>query len=380
MIDSHARPSGVCLTLLVVLAGAGHAVASSPIVFPPYVQAGTPTGMTVMWTSAESGPADLTVTDERGHVVRHVSGPAAAQHVFRLRDLTPGTSYHYVATEGVTTVGHGRFHTNNPPEQTALRFAVFGDSGSGNANQRAIAARLLAWKPDFALHTGDVIYEEGENGRFGPAFMQPYGALIDHTVVYPSLGNHDYGNPGARNYLTHFEVPRERFEETERWYTFAYGHAQFFGLDTNQPFDVGSPQYGWLAAELARSKARWKFAFFHHPPYSGGEHGSSLFVRRAWGPLFERHDVQVVFTGHDHHYERSKPREDFVRDGVPTTYVVTGGAGAWLRGVTPQPFTAVAHSLYHFLGITLAGDRLEADVIDRDGRVIDHWMRTAGKP
>jgi hypothetical protein len=101
-----------------------------------------------------------------------------------------------------------------------------------------------------------------------------------------------------------------------------------------------------------------------------------MYVRNAWGPLFEKHNVQVVFTGHDHHYERSKPREDFVRDGVPTTYVVSGGGGAWLRTIKPQPFSAFTQATYHFIGVTASDRELTAEVIDKGGFVIDRFKVT----
>lgn len=339
----------------------------------PYLQAGTPRTMTVMWKSAAPVAGRVVFGPEGGGRSREVTGPAGEMHQIQLEGLTPGASYAYEAYDGVTRVGGGTFRANLPPSATRFRFAVIGDSGSGTAHQFAVARRLTAWKPDFVLHLGDVIYERGEAENFGPRYFTPYRDLIGRAVVYPALGNHDYGNRGAANYLAFFEVPRASQAETERWYTFHYGHAQFFALDTNRPFGAGTEQHRWLAAQLAASQAPWKFAFFHHPPYSGGEHGSSMYVRQAFGPLFERHDVQLVFTGHEHHYERTKPREDFVKDGRPTTYVVSGGGGAWLRRARAQAHSAVVRSTYHFLGITIADDRLGAEAIDETGATFDAW-------
>lgn len=358
-------------TLAAVLLAAPAFAAIGPIA--PYLQAGTPTGMTVMWRSAAPTPGRVVYGPEGSAETREQAGAPGVWHQIRLEGLTPGATYRYDAFDARGRVGGGTFRTNLPAASRRFRFAVIGDSGSGTAHQFAVARQMTAWKPDFVLHTGDVIYERGEAEHFGPRFFTPYKDLVARAVVYPSIGNHDYGNAGAAHYLSHFEVPRAASADTERWYTFDYGHAQFFALDTNRPFGVGSEQYRWLAAQLQASRAPWKFAFFHHPPYSGGDHGSSHYVRRAFGPLFERHDVQVVFAGHDHHYERVKPREDFVKDGRPTTYIVSGGGGAWLRAARPQPFTAVVRSAYHFVGVTLSGDRLSAEAIDERGTTFDGW-------
>ena len=359
------------VALLAVLAAPPALAALGPIA--PYLQAGTPTTMTVMWRSAAPVAGRVVFGPEGSTKTRELAIGVGTWHQAVLTGLTPGGTYRYEAFDGATRVGGGTFRANLPKTSTRFRFAVIGDSGSGTAHQMNVARRLTAWKPDFVLHTGDVIYERGEAELFGPRFFTPYKDLVARAVVYPSIGNHDYGNAGAAHYLQHFEAPRADATATERWYTFDYGQAQFFALDTNRPFGEGSEQYRWLAAQLAASKAAWKFAFFHHPPYSGGDHGSSHYVRRAFGPLFERHDVQVVFTGHDHHYERVKPREDFVKDGTPTTYLVSGGGGAWLRSARPQPFSAMVRSTYHFLGVTVAGDRLTGEAIDETGATFDAW-------
>ena len=66
----------------------------------------------------------------------------------------------------------------------------------------------------------------------------------------------------------------------------------------------------------------------HRSPYSaGGEHGSDLAVRSAFGPIFERHNVQLVLSAHEHVYERTRPIREG-SSGSEVTYLVTGGGGA----------------------------------------------------
>jgi hypothetical protein len=345
-------------------------------VYKPYVQAGTATSMTVMWRSPKPTTPTLEIQDADRRKLYEVNGPAGDHHTFRLSNLRPGTRYHYVAHENGKPFAESHFHTSPGPVTKQFRFAVIGDTGSGNLNQFSIARKLIKWAPDFVLHMGDVIYEKGEYEGYGPRYMEPFHQLVANTVVYPTPGNHDYGLGNLNGYTRFFEIPRAKPEDQEKWYTFSHGNAQFFSLDTNQPFAKGTPQYNWLVKELEASKATWKIAYTHYPPYTSGEHGSSMYVRNAWGPLFEKHNVQVVFTGHDHHYERSKPREDFVKDGVPTTYVVSGGGGAWLRTIKPQPFSAFTQATYHFIGVTASDRELTAEVIDKGGFVIDRFKVT----
>ena len=90
--------------------------------------------------------------------------------------------------------------------------------------------------------------------------------------------------------------------------------------------DCESGQVNWLENSLRDSRAKWKVAALHHPIYSSGKkHGSDVKVRKTLEPLFKRYHVQVVFAGHDHVYERTKPQ-----DGVQ--YFITGAGGQIRRG------------------------------------------------
>jgi 3',5'-cyclic AMP phosphodiesterase CpdA len=80
-------------------------------------------------------------------------------------------------------------------------------------------------------------------------------------------------------------------------------------------------QIEWVEKELKGSGEDWKIMFFHHPLYSsGGRHGSDVALREALEPLFTQYNVSVVFTGHDHFYERIKPQKGIA-------HFVVGSAG-----------------------------------------------------
>jgi hypothetical protein len=345
----------------------------------PYLQGGTPTSMNVLWTGARATVPHVTLTDAAGAPVAALEGPLGTRHRFAFEGLRPATTYRWAAREDDVPVGEGTFRTAAGPEGRKLRFAAIGDMGKGNAAQAEVAARMAGWKPEFVIVAGDVVYPAGEAKHYGPRFLQPYRDLVGSTVFYPSLGNHDYLTAKGQPYLDFFEPPRTGGSETERYYAFRWGHAELFALDSNQDHGTTSPQTRWLAKALAASDATWKIAFFHHPPYSSGWHGSSEDVRDAWGPLFEKYDVQLVVTGHDHHYERMKPQEAYVKDGVPTHYLLTGGGGASLRGADGADFTAATAEKYHFVGVTIDDRTLAIEAIDGDGVVFDRWRYTLPK-
>ena len=127
-------------------------------------------------------------------------------------------------------------------------------------------------------------------------------------------------------------------------------------------------QLDWLRSKLQADTNKWKIAFFHHPPFSsGGFHGSDKKIREALHPLFVQYGVDVVFTGHDHFYERIKPQ-----DGVQ--YFVTGSGGQLRKGdiKNNSPLTAKAFDTDNaFLLFEISGDEMYFQVLSRTGQTVD---------
>jgi predicted phosphodiesterase len=206
-----------------------------------------------------------------------------------------------------------------PTRSDSVRFAVIGDSGTGDAGQWRIAERLTAARAnfpfDFVLMLGDNLYGDEDPEDYRENFERPYRALLDRGVTfYAVLGNHD--DPSQRFYKW-FNMRGKHF------YTFDKGNVRFFALNSNY---MDAPQIDWVTRELCESDEDWKIVFFHHPIYSSGDrHGSDLRLREVLEPIFVDSGVEVVFAGHDHIYERLKPQK-----GVH--YFVSGGAGKLARG------------------------------------------------
>jgi 3',5'-cyclic AMP phosphodiesterase CpdA len=207
-------------------------------------------------------------------------------------------------------------------------------------------------------------------GRQRPAdfvdkFERPYAQLLKSGVrFFATLGNHD--DPDNRSY-EHFNM------RGERYYTFVVRGVRFVSFDTNMMDDE---QLAWIERTLAGSEEAWKVCFFHHPIYSdGGRHGSNVELRVLLEPLLVRHGVSVVFSGHEHVYERVAPQK-----GI--TYFVAGASGQLRRGdVRPSAMTAAAFDQdQSFMLVDVAGERLTFETISRTGRVVDRGVvpRRAG--
>jgi 3',5'-cyclic AMP phosphodiesterase CpdA len=162
----------------------------------------------------------------------------------------------------------------------------------------------------------------------------------------------------GRTYYT-FKAPRQ--------------DVRFFALESSY---LDPAQLQWLERELQNSREDWKIPYFHHPLYSsGGRHGSDLSKRKALEPLFQKYGVTVVFTGHDHIYERVLPQQ-----GI--TYFVVGSSGQLRKGNLDRTgFTAIANATDQaFLVAEIADDQLHFDTVSRSGKVIDSGVIERRRP
>jgi hypothetical protein len=108
--------------------------------------------------------------------------------------------------------------------------------------------------------------------------------------------------------------------------------------------------------------------YLHRPPYTASKrHEGSAKVQRILVPIFEKHRVRLVLAGHNHVYERFRPR-----NGV--TYVTTGGAGATAYPTGAAPDLAVTSADYHFVALQADACTLAARVINASGDVIDKFQ------
>jgi len=248
-----------------------------------------------------------------------------------------------------------------PSKDDILKFAIIGDSGTGDSPQYKVAEQLIAAKTtfpyEFVLMLGDNLYYGSGEKDYRKKFETPYKALLDSGMkFYATLGNHDNAN---EKFYKPFNMNGERF------YTFRpKPGVRFFSLDSNY---MDKSQTDWLEKELAASGSDWKIAFFHHPLYSsGGTHGSDTKLRDQLEPVFLKYGVDAVFSGHEHFYERIKPQKGIY-------YFVSGGAGKVRKGdVGKTDLTAKAFDTgYHFMLVELAKNTLNFQVITDQGKTVD---------
>lgn len=317
--------------------------------------------------------------------------PGETRHVTTLEGLTPGAEYQvavglyagpnvYQQPHFMNQVwGPVTFRTASGREP--LRIGVVGDSGFGDQTIFNLVKEMASYELDFVLHTGDVVYKIYDNTdpveAFALKYYTPFAPLLKQMPVYPVVGNHDVevatywqGTPFYYYAFPPFTDPRFKpsdYEGRNQWYAFAYGRFQFLILDT-QTFlgEAGrSEQDAWVAERLTDDRFDYTIPVFHVPPFTSGYHGSDgLVVRLSWVPLFESASVPIVFSGHDHNYERLSVNG--------TTYIVSGGGSPVLydaEAFLPESITFARRT--HFVLVEIYADRIELNAIALGGELLD---------
>ena len=247
-----------------------------------------------------------------------------------------------------------------PNKPGSLKFAAIGDNGTGDTPQYDVARQMVtahgAFAFDLVIMLGDNMYGGQSPQDFVQKFEKPYAELLAAGVKFQaSLGNHD--RPENVSY---------KFYNMggQRYYTYARNNVRFFVIDSTQ---VDPKQLEWLEGALRDAKEDWKIPYFHHPLYSdAARHGSSVDLRVLLEPLFTRYGVNVVFSGHDHVYERLKPQKGIY-------YFVSGSAGQLRKGnMRPDDETAAYFDQdQSFMLVEVAGDDMFFQVISRTGKTVD---------
>ncbi|UCC45332.1 MAG: metallophosphoesterase [Candidatus Zixiibacteriota bacterium] len=237
---------------------------------------------------------------------------------------------------------------------------VYGDTRTGHTAHQQVVDQIRAVKPATVFHVGDLV-NNGLDQSDWDTFNIITADMRAESEFFPALGNHEYQSP---LYFNIFELPGN-----EQWYSVTRSYIHFIILNTCVDISPGSDQYQWLASELASiaDTVRFVAAVFHHPPYSTGVHAEDeLGLREKIVPLFEQHGVDIVFTGHDHDYERS------FCGGI--YYIVTGGGGAPLRAqARSHPCSQLFLQEYHFCRLSIVGDSLRVRVCDQASVPLDDF-------
>ncbi len=286
-------------------------------------------------------------------------------HEVLLTGLEPDTVYFYIAGSNIDGFSEERIFKTGPEEDiycADFNFGYLGDNRpdptfGGGENWPQILEQCAAHKPNFLINGGDLVID-GDKIDQWVKFLGWTEKVASTIPLMPTIGNHDDG-PGqgdTANYNQIFALPRSSGiygSNTEDYYYFTYGNAIFISLSTQTFKDGNIPfekQAKWLDEVLTKNPKKWKFVYYHHPTYTKNvvfdisHPPNEVNQNSAFVPIFDKHHVDIVFTSHNHWYERFEPSA-CSNSGKPdsdqpcsvgannfdkgTVYIVSGGAGAF---------------------------------------------------
>jgi len=293
----------------------------------------------------------------------------------RLDSLEPATDYVYEVLHAGTVAESGRFRTAPDGRQAPFRFTAFGDQsvpapvGRGLAPSSPHAAWVVdaveALDPLFHLLNGDLCYANVSDDPVGTwaSFFANDSRSARNRPWMPCAGNHENevgnGPIGYLAYQTRFALPDNGQPPWLQglWYAFTAGSVRVIsinnddvciqdgsfsehrrdhirgyarnGLDPYVRGYSGGVQRAWLERELAAARRDeeidWIVVCMHQVAMSSGLfNGADLGIRRQFLPLFDAYGVDLVVTGHEHHFERSLPVRGVVAGSHLLTPAVAG--------------------------------------------------------
>jgi acid phosphatase type 7 len=229
--------------------------------------------------------------------------------------------------------------------------------------------------------TGDNAYPDGSERNFALCFTPSWGDSAKRIMKYirPSPGNHEHAVFGAAAYYEYFGD--KAGSPKKGYYSYNVGEWHVVVLNSeivvNDVFTLEDrkAQIDWLVEDLKSNPKKCTVAYWHHPRFSSGVHGSDRKIAVFWGPLSDG-GVDLIITGHDHHYERFLPMSpagvaDSARGMVQ---LVVGTGGGELRGLrsTPVPNSAFrVQGNFGVVKLTLGAEEWRSAFLAVNGRIYD---------
>lgn len=310
-----------------------------------------------------------------------------------LSGLSLSSQYEYAIGAGANLGTTFTFGTC-PQPGAPMDLVFYGDSRSGEMEHAQIVSTILSTGgADMVFESGD-IQSDGSYSGLLSNFFSSAGKLVATTPFMATPGNHDANNALIvstgemtikMNYGRVFASPGHPFTDPTKdttwvpYYAFTCGNVMFLGLDSND--SSNSTQKTFISDHINAAKADptidHVIAWFHHAPYSVGQHGDDVLgplgTQPNWVPLFDdpASKVTAVFSGHDHIYAR-------MDDGQHPIYIVSGGAGAPYYNIQKTSKATAVKSVggpneYNFVKLHIAGKLLSGTAYDDKGNVIDQF-------
>lgn len=261
------------------------------------------------------------------------------------------------ASDRQLRIAHAQLDELKKQKQRPL--IVFGDSRTNHAAHEKVVDQIYNATPEAVFHVGDAV-EDGTKPELWQIFNRIEDKLMNNYNFYIAAGNHD---GDSKLYYDNFSLPGN-----ENWYSVNYQGIHWIVLNSNLDLMPGSPQYSWLEADLAtqREKINFTAVVLHQSLYTSANHAKDdVPYKTALVALLQKYGVKVVFSGHDHNYERSYDGKIY--------YLVCGSAGAPLyQKQYNNPYSQKFESAYNYCAanannntMTITAYNDSSDILDK---------------
>jgi hypothetical protein len=345
----------------------------------PYLQNVTTDGITLSWETREPsvGAVEFGEDEDRSMGVSETT-PQRMHHI-RLTGLKAGTTYHYQAKSNDITLPPATFQTLPKPGSDQWRVVVYGDNRSNPRVHKRIVHEIQKAKPLLVINTGDLVANGNHYDEWKKQYFDPLRDLSKTTPVFTCLGNHEKNAP---LYYEYMDLPDENGEV---YYALPFANAVFIGLNSNASdaaYGPDSPQTRWLVETLEKHRDKeWVVVYFHHPLFRSHPTRGITAQRWTWQPIFDQYEVDLVITGHDHHYMRSLPIGSYTgTEKAGVRHIISGGGGAGLYSFQPRTHVAYQEKTHHMVVLEANGDRLLGRAVNLDGKTIDAFSLKDKEP
>ena len=226
---------------------------------------------------------------------------------------------------GGSTGGGGTGGTggNPPPVNADYKIAIFGDEGCEPETDDMIDL-IQTQAYDLAVSVGDHAYESAScwTTRFTP---------IKSIFKASAMGNHEYSESGGTTPYKTF------FGQSNTYYKYKFQNVMFFVIDSNDDqsgVDLDA-QVTWLTNELEAIKndstVTWRIVVMHSPWFGAtSDHTYNEFNQvQKFHALLTSYKVSLVYTGHNHNWQRSK--QVAYNSGTPSSPIVVGATSPYSR-------------------------------------------------
>ncbi len=295
-----------------------------------------------------------------------------------VKGLQQGTTYVYRVGDGENWSGLQEFSTLQ--RKQSFEFAILGDTQSPSdlSDFNKILGDLDKKDLSFLIHVGDLIDESAKFKQWDDTLqtMSQYNK-IRSTDLVATLGNHEYmGDADGHIAKAIFNSP-ENGPEVDKGGTYSvdYNNIHISVLGYTDSTDILNQQLEWLKQDVKNSDKPWKILVTHKPPYYTNPFGGNQIMKEKLPPVVDELGIDIVFSGHDHSYGRTKKLKDGIEDPNGTVYVVTGTTGK-------KHYDAVADDKFDFVNMESIAVSIQAKVdkdqitfttITSDGETIDQF-------